>query len=419
MSDTVQETGSSSTGSTRAEVMVPRISIDWYRSTPWWRLVSQSISISWRTSHILLCAAALLITQIGFNISHRFFIGNSSSSAAYTDSTATQWLHPKTSDVPIAPWVPGVDGLSEVMLGSQQKSDWYRVNSDSFVAVWQRYASVAYEMLDGTALRGGIAFGSFAAGVWNIFWVVGVWGMVGGMLARRSVQELGLKITAPWVETVRWVQGRWLSIVWSVLMPLSLVASIALLPWGIGWISNATWVGGALASILMIPIAFLGLGLGWVCAISLFGFSFSTVAIVTENQADAFDGMSRATAYTFQRPATLFLGVCIAEVLGYFSGSIVSIVLNTGYNVVAQSFHASSAFALQSEGNWLAFIVRGMVPLLIAAYGFSFFWTASSALYLVLRKEIDHAEFDAISMKNNDEPKALPKLAPVPGSEGA
>jgi len=305
------------------------------------------------------------------------------------------------------------------MLGSQQKSDWYRFNSDSFVAIWQRYASVAYEMLDGTALRGGIAFGSFAAGLWNIIWVVGVWGIVGGLLARRSVQELGLKITAPWVETVRWVQGRWLSIVWSVLMPLSLVASIALIPWGIGWISNATWVGGALASILMIPIVFLGLGLGWVCAISLFGFSFSTVAIVTENQADAFDGMSRATAYTFQRPATLFLGVCIAEALGYFSSSIVSIVLNTGYNLVAQSFHASSAFALQSEGNWLAFIVRGMVPLLITAYGFSFFWTASSALYLLLRKEIDHAEFDAIYMKNDDEPKALPKLAPVPGSEGA
>lgn len=399
--------------------MVPRISIDWYRSTPWWRLVSQSVSISWRTSHVFLCAAALLITQIGFNISQKIFIGSSSSSSsAYAESTATQWLHPKTSDVPIAPWVPGVDGLSEVMLGSQEKSDWYRFNSDSFVTVWQRYATVAYEMLDGTSVQGGITFRVFAASLWNILWVIAVWGMVGGMLARRSVQELGLRITAPWIETVRWVRMRWLSIVWSVLMPLSLVLVIALVPWTIGWISNATWVGGTLASVLMVPIVFLGLGLGWVCAISLFGFSFSTVAIVTENQADAFDGMSRATAYTFQRPATLFLGVCIAEALGYFSGSIVSIVLNTGYNVVAQAFQASSAFALQGEKNGLAFMVQGLVPLLLTAYGFSFFWTASSALYLVLRKEIDHAEFDTISMKNDEEPKALPKLAPVPGSEG-
>lgn len=419
MSDTVQETGSSSTGSTRGEVMVPRISIDWYRSTPWWRLVSQSISISWRTSHILLCAAALLITQIGLNLSQKVFFGSSSSSSETRESTATQWLHPRAMEVPIYPWVSGVDGLSEVMVGSQEKSDWYRFNSDSFVDVWQRYASVAYEMLDGTALRGGIAFQSFAAGILNILWVVCIWGMVGGIIARRSVQELGLKITAPWVETVRWVQVRWLSIVWSVLMPLSLVAAIALLPWGIGWISNATWLGGVLASVLMIPIVFLGLGLGWVCAISLFGFSFSTVAIVTENQADAFDGMSRATAYTFQRPATLFIGVCLAHLLGYFSGSIVSIVLNTGFNVVAQSFHASSAFALRGEENWLGFIVRGMVPLLITAYGFSFFWTASSAMYLVLRKEIDHAEFDTISMKNDEEPKPLPKLAPVPEGEAS
>ncbi|MFM8400194.1 MAG: hypothetical protein ACKOAH_20380, partial [Pirellula sp.] len=74
-------------------------------------------------------------------------------------------------------------------------------------------------------------------------------------------------------------------------------------------------------------------GLGWVAAIPLFGFSLSTVAIVTEKQADAFDGMSRASAYVFQRPATLILAVIVAEWLGHFGGSVVSIVLNTGYNL--------------------------------------------------------------------------------------
>lgn len=174
-----------------------------------------------------------------------------------------------------------------------------------------------------------------------------------------------------------------------------------------------TWVGSGLAALLMIPIVLLGIGLGWVCAISLFGFSFSTVAIVTENQADAFDGMSRASAYTFQRPATLILGVLAAQWLGYFAGSIVSIVLYTGTTLVAKAFGASSRLPLGSSETWLAPILQGIGPLLLTAYGFSFFWTASTALYLILRKEIDHAEYDSISMPNDENPKPLPQLPSI------
>ncbi|MFM8396181.1 MAG: hypothetical protein ACKOAH_00005, partial [Pirellula sp.] len=60
--------------------------------------------------------------------------------------------------------------------------------------------------------------------LWNTLSVIILWSLVGGILARRSVQELGMHITSPWRDTIRWVVSRWRSIIWSVVMPLSLVA---------------------------------------------------------------------------------------------------------------------------------------------------------------------------------------------------
>ena len=54
-------------------------------------------------------------------------------------------------------------------------------------------------------------------------------------------------------------------------------------------------------------------------------------------------------------------------------------------------------------------VLRSIVPLLLTAYGFSFFWTASAATYLILRRDVDHAEFDLIDMPTQ-ETKTLPEL---------
>jgi len=169
--------------------------------------------------------------------------------------------------------------------------------------------------------------------------------------------------------------------------------------------------------VLMVPVALMALGLGWVAAIPLFGFSLSTVAIVTEKQADAFDGMSRASAYVFQRPATLILAVIVAEWLGHFGGSVVSIVLNTGYNILSQSFSLGASQGLGLSESWLDGCIQGIVPLLVTAFGFSFFWTASTAIYLVLRKDVDRAEFDLVDMGSSVLPKTLPKISPAPTPE--
>ena len=54
-------------------VATPKVVIDWYRSTPWWRVASQTIVISWRSTHLLLCAVGLLLTQLWLSASLKIF----------------------------------------------------------------------------------------------------------------------------------------------------------------------------------------------------------------------------------------------------------------------------------------------------------------------------------------------------------
>ena len=366
--------------------VVPRVSIDWYRSTPWWRLISHSLAISWRASHLGLCALALLATQALIGFSGWLF-------APEPNQASSWWLSPESRTEAMTPW-------------TLNPNQWPA--PDSFIHVWRRYVSYPFHAMDTPTIRKSGYF------LLNTLGILALWAFVGGCLARRSVQELGMHVTSPWINTLRWVAARWQSIVWSVAMPLALVLLFCLVPLLLGWISNVPVVGQPVALVLMLPVALMALGVGWVAGIALFGFSLATVSIVTEKQADAFDGMSRASAYVFQRPATLFLAVLLAEWIGHFGGSVVSIVLNTGYNLIAQAFAMGSFGRLGAMNSWLDGCFLGIVPLLTTAFGFSFFWTASTAIYLVLRKDVDRAEFDLIDMDSTLPAKPLPKLAESP-----
>jgi hypothetical protein len=167
----------------------------------------------------------------------------------------------------------------------------------------------------------------------------------------------------------------------------------------------------------MIPLVFLTLGLGWCAAVTLFGFPLSVAAIVSEKNADAFDGVSRAAAYSFQKPATLILAVIGAEWLGHFAGGMVSVAVNTGFSILERAFNLGASQDLLGQGTLWDGLIAGFVPLIVTAFGFSFFWSASSAMYLVLRKEVDNTEFDLIDMDAPDLPKPLPTLPTAPNAD--
>ena len=79
------------------------------------------------------------------------------------------------------------------------------------------------------------------------------------------------------------------------------------------------------------------------------------------------------------------------------------------FNACAASFSIGSFSSLEKYESMWGPVLRGIVPLLLSAYGFSFFWTAAAGTYLILRRDVDHAEFDLIDM-GDQETTPLPEL---------
>ncbi|MFN7737318.1 MAG: hypothetical protein ACK52S_12300 [Pirellula sp.] len=397
-------------------VEVPRVAIDWYRSAPWWRLASQSVGISWRASHLLLCAVALLATHWITSISFTVF------KPELVDAPAS-WIQPSRPLPAIAPfqqdayrWVSEL-ARERVMTGEKETANaselvdsapWYPFSPDSYVQVWRRLVSYPYQAIEALTLR------RSAYLLFNFLAVLAIWAFVGGCISRRSIQELGTQITSPWTDTVRLVGKRWLSIIWAIAMPIALIMVCSLLFMILGWVSNIPAVGPWITGLLLLPLVVLSVALGWCACVSIIGFPLSTSAIVCEKQADAFDGISRAAAYTFQRPVTLILAVIAAEWIGHFAGGIVSIVVNTGFSILARAFSVGSFHTILNLGTLFDSWIDSFVPLVVTAFGFSFFWTASSAIYLLLRRDVDHTLFDMIDMDAPVPAKPLPQLAPPP-----
>jgi len=273
-----------------------------------------------------------------------------------------------------------------------------------FESTYGMYLSPVYEWLTSPTLNG------TAHAVASMIGIIAIWSFAGGCIARRSIVELGTNMTVTWTDVLMLVKSRWQSIAWSMTMPSGVIFLLMLMPLVIGWISNIPAIGSWIAGLLLIPTVFFSIAIGWCAAITIFGFPLSVCAIVTEKQADAYDGISRSAAYTFQRPVTLVLCVVVAQWFGTVVGQMVVMVYGTGYKVISTAFDIGSFSSLASLDTFWVEVVRGIIPLLISAFCFSYFWTVSSATYLILRSDVDHTEFDSIDMNVAGEPKALPDL---------
>jgi hypothetical protein len=361
-------------------VAVPRVSIDWYRSLPWWRLLSQAVCISWRASHLVLAALAIGCTYGGWEIGVRVFAPENVSSL-WTSST------------------PGSTLPSHVATLGERLQSW--TDSVPDLAITQESISLRRT----------------AYWIFGLLWTIGVWSFAGGLLARRSLMEMGVRTSVGWGPSCQLVFRRWLSMVWGISMPLLAVVGLALIPLVLGLIARAGFAGQLLSLILMIPASLLAIGIGWCAAISAFGFPLSICAIMAEKNADAFDGVSRSAAYVFQRPMTLLLVLIFGLSLAWLGDFIIQTVLAFGEQFVWAAFSIGFGGSIQERLRdnsgvlgVLLVVAQSIVPALNMAFLCSFFWSAAAAAYLTLRWEIDHTDLDELDLQEIGEPVSPPVL---------
>lgn len=304
-----------------------------------------------------------------------------------------------------------------------------------------------------------------------ILWTILTWALFGGAITRmaavqvaRQNEKVGL------VEAVRFARGRLKSFFFAPILPLIFLAIITGLLILFAWFVGFTWILGDIVFGILFPMVMIG---GLVMAailVGLVGWPLMPATISAEG-SDSFDALSRSYSYVYQAAWHYiwygFVAVVYGAALIFFVGFMGSLLVYMGkwgmanaplpndrepsyfFAYAPTSFGWRDLLLKQSPAvevvdrplpngdtvkgygftktyeenlSWNNRVGAGLVTfwlwlvfLLIVGFGYSYFWTVATIIYLLLRRRVDDTELDEVHLEEEEEPftpEAPPPQAP-------
>lgn len=383
--------------------------VRWTAVFPWLIIV--------RAARVALMLRVILLALVGVAATHGGWLLVDSSQLENRDmreleEAAQAWAYPPPRLDP-----PRADSASMAMISAR----WTR---GPLVSAWNWAVQPFAQLTQARDWRSWWAFGF--AGLWTI----AVWGLFGGAMARIAAVYLTYGETVGPVAALRASARKWPSTVGAPLLVALAIAVVTLplivagllirsdvmvLLLGLGWI--VVLLGGAVLAILAI-----GLAIGW-------PLMWSTVSV---ERTDAFDAISRSFAYVYQRPLHLLFYFFVASALGVLAQGAVDLfaVATTHAAEYAVSIGAGEdrlrdlgvdghgvSRDVSDVGAFGATVMQFWTNVIRAAAAYfplAYFWPATTAIYLLLRREIDATEMTEVAFDDGEPKLGLPQLTPDP-----
>jgi hypothetical protein len=291
-----------------------------------------------------------------------------------------------------------------------------------------------------------------------IAWTVATWAVFGGTITRMAAVEIARNDKISLGEALRFVLARWKSYIFASFAPvigLAVCALLLIVFFGIpNWIPIFAefWVG------ILWPLA-LGLGLCMaVILIGLPGWPMIHATLGAEG-SDSFDALSRCYSYVLQKPWSYIWYAVVALVYGaivvFFVGLMGSLTVYLARWAISQTpltelFNRDASYLFlwaPTSFDWRALLLQGspvaavsepgialthwwnyvgpfciaiwlgLVFLMIVGFGYSFFWSASTIIYLMMRRKVDDTELDEVYLEEEEpEESYTPPAAPSSAS---
>lgn len=295
-----------------------------------------------------------------------------------------------------------------------------------------------------------------------LLWFLIVWAFAGGVITRMAVMQLAGKEGGGLRESIRFVTSRYFSYLASPLVPLGIVLAIV-----IGCVLFGLFFLIPLFGDVVVAgvFWFVPLAAGFVMAlllVGLVGYPLMYTTLSTEG-SDTFDALSRWYNYVYESPWSYlwywFWAIVYGVVVILFVVFMTSLMVYLGKWGVSQTPFAETAnrdpsylfvytptsfgwrqlmlegtdIAINDDGTWrnpeqaekymasywkYNHVGAGMVAfwvtvifLLMLGFTYSYYWTASSMIYLLMRRKVDETEFDEVYIEEEEpeEPIAAPK----------
>ncbi len=314
-----------------------------------------------------------------------------------------------------------------------------------------------------------------ASGGWNriylflvILWTLAVWGLFGGAITRMAaVQVARPNEKVGMTEAVRFAWSRYKSFFSAPLFPLLfiVVLTVFLIIFGLFQMLIPIFGDIFVAGLFWPLVLLVGLIMA-VVLVGLVGWPLMYSTISAEG-SDSFDAISRSYSYVYQAPWHYLWYSVVAMVYGavlvFFVGLMGSLMVYLGKWGVSQTpdpfdreptylfIYAPTSYGwrdlllfkhpaaetvevVQGNGtlgseltlsgtymrsmNWYNYLGAYLVTiwvwllfLMVVGFGYSYFWTATTIIYLLMRRKVDDTEMDEVHLEEEEFEEPAPRPA--------
>lgn len=385
---------------------------------------------------LFLSAVAILLTVTGWAFFGWVFSGDPEIAEQLRPYQGCPWLA-------LTDLVPDKPGLPSLGMGGDQPTPHaavgapesiFRRSPDPFWGSFTQLSRPLWQIFSSDVTVTKLAYLALC-GLWSL----AIWAFFGGAIARRAAVELACEEHVGAGAMLRYACKRWPTY---FSAPLLLVVGIAASSFGIGLAGILLhWdVTAALAGLFLWPLMLVGgLVITYLLVWLALGWPLMWGATSAEGQ-DSFDALSRSNQYLFQRPLHYLFYVVVAVLIGWLGWLVVS---NFAAAVIALTHWAADWGADSSRwlangsgsrqveallsvgaeigvvgafGSGLILFWCGCVKMLAVGFLYSYFWTASTCIYLLLRYDAEATELDEVFLEE-EEDEATYGLPPLETDE--
>ena len=288
-------------------------------------------------------------------------------------------------------------------------------------------------------------------------WFLLVWSLFGGAIARIAAVHVARDEKISVRQALRFSISKVLSFLFAPLIPLLIILVIGVIVSAVGWVLLHIPVVGP---VIMGLVFFLALLAGFIMTlvalgtIGGFNLMFPTVAV---EGSDSFDAISRSFSYVFARPWRMLWYTLVSLVYGGIAYLFVRFFLfvmlslthffvgwwlggqparhwngpaspadppaviwpaptwdNLTYNVDYAHLETSEDIAAAEISFWVYLTVG-----LLGAFAISFYFSANTIVYYLMRREVDATELDDVYVEETEDEFGEPPPATPPAAAGA
>jgi hypothetical protein len=275
----------------------------------------------------------------------------------------------------------------------------------------------------------------------RLAWVLCVWAVVAGAMCRIAAVEQARDTKITLLSAVKYSLRNFPAYMTATLLPVAGIGLFWILCVVGGWLGRIPLVGPPLLGVLWG----LELVFGFVMAMILIGAAAGwplMYATISTEASDGFDGFSRAYSYVFSRPWHYIGFAAVALAYGavvvtfvYFVATLVAylsaagvysslgvtgtngLLLGAPDSVGGPGLLTGSPTGSLNVGTFFAGMWLQAMGLLTSGFVASYFWTAVTVIYLLLRQVDDATDFHEVAMPEEKETDDLLPLVGVAGSE--